>query len=60
MLFKILLPFGLILIYVSLPLFVLSWILHIKKEYKKKQYLSAFLWIVFGILLILWELRRFL
>lgn len=59
-LFQILMPLGLFLVFLSLPLFVLSWIITIRQEFKVKNYLIASLWIIVGILWVLLSVPKFL
>lgn len=50
MMFQILAPIGLLLMFVSLPLYVLAWVFSIKKEMKSKNYLYATLLLLVGII----------
>ena len=52
MLFRILLPVGLLLVVISLGLFALDWLLRIKKELELKKYLSACILALLGILFV--------
>lgn len=47
--FQVLVPVGIILIFVSAGLFVLDWVLHIRTEVKQKKYLNAFILVLLGI-----------
>ena len=50
MMFQILSPIGLLLMFVSLPLYALAWVFSIKKEMKSKNYLYATLLLLVGII----------
>ena len=50
MMFQILAPIGLLLMFVSLPLYALAWVFSIKKEVKSKNYLYAALLLLVGII----------
>lgn len=52
MLFEVLAPIGLLLIFVSLGLYVCAWILSIKKAIKVKDYLWVGLLLLVGILVV--------
>lgn len=53
MLFQVLTPIGLLLIFISLGLYALDWVFSIKKEMKSKNYLHAALLLLIGIIFIL-------
>lgn len=50
MVFQILTPIGLLLIFISLCLYALDWIFSIKKEMNAKNYLYAALLLLVGII----------
>ena len=50
MMFQILAPIGLLLMFASLPLYALAWVFLIKKEMKSKNYLYAALLFLVGII----------
>lgn len=58
LMFRILVPLSLLLIFVSLPFLAVCWVLTIRNEIKAKHYLIAALWGALGCLLLLWELSR--
>lgn len=51
-LFQVLAPIGLLLMFVSLGLYVLAWIFSIKKEMKSKNYLYAAILLLVGMIVI--------
>ncbi len=59
-LFQLLAPLSLLLLFAALPFLAVSWILTICQEIRGKNYGIAALWVLFGLLLIVWELRRIL
>lgn len=52
LLFQILTPIGLLLIFISLGLYALDWIFSIKKEVKSRNYLSAALFLFIGFIFV--------
>lgn len=60
LMFKILVPVSLLLLFAALPLIAASWVLTIYQEVKAKNYLIAALLGGSGLFLILYELRRIL
>lgn len=52
MLFQILTPIGLLLIFVSLGLYALDWVFSIKKEMKSKNYLYVAILLLVGIIFV--------
>lgn len=59
MMFQILTPIGLLLIFVSAALFALAWVFSIKKEMKSKNYLYAALLLLVGIIFIVQTIIRY-
>lgn len=57
MLFQVLTPVGLLLIFVSLGLYAFDWIFSIKKEMKSKNYLYAALLLLVGIIFVVQMVR---
>lgn len=57
-LFQVLAPLGLLLMFVSLGLYVLAWIFSIKKEMKSKNYLYVALLLLVGIIVIVRMVSR--
>lgn len=53
MVFRILAPLGLLLVFISVGLCGISWLLGFKESIKKKDYISAVIIIVTGVLFIL-------
>ena len=51
-LFQVLAPIGLLLIFVSLVLYVFAWVLSVKKAIKSKDYLWVGLLLLVGIILL--------
>lgn len=52
-LFQMLTPIGLLLVLASLGLYALDWIFSMKKEVKSKNYLSAALLLLMGIIFVI-------
>lgn len=52
LLFQILTPIGLLLIFASLGLYALDWIFSMKQEAKSKNYLGAALLLLVGIMFV--------
>lgn len=52
-LFQVLTPVGLLLIFASLGLYALDWIFSMKKEVKSKNYLYAALLLLMGIIFVI-------
>lgn len=59
-LFNILLPLGLWLVFLSLPLFALSWIMDVYQDFKVRNYSVAILSIILGVVGVVWEISRLL
>lgn len=53
MLFQVLTPVGLLLIFASLGLYALDWIFSIKREMKSKNYLCTILLLLVGIIFVI-------
>lgn len=60
MIFRIFMPLGLFLVFLSIPLFLLAWILTIRKELTEKNYLLAGISILTFLIWLLLALHRFL
>lgn len=59
-LFKILMPLGLLLVFLALPLLALSWILGVYQDFKVRNYSVAILSIILGVGGVVWEILRLL
>lgn len=53
MLFQVLTPVGLLLLFASLGLYALDWVFSMKKEVKSKNYLCAALLLLVGIIFVI-------
>ncbi len=58
MFFRIAAVLGIILIFVSVALFGISWLVYIKDSIKKKDYIGATIIIIIGLLIIIKALIR--
>lgn len=60
LIYRIFMPLGLFLVFLSIPLFLLAWILTIRKELTERNYLLAWISILTFLIWLLLALHRFL
>ncbi len=58
-LFRVLMPLGLLLVFLALPLLVISWIVTVYQEVRAKNYLIVAVEIAAALLLLFWQLPKF-
>lgn len=59
-LYEVLMPLGLLLVFLALPLFAISWILGVYRDFRAKNYSTAIITIIFGAAAVIWEVVRLL
>lgn len=57
MVFRILTPLAMLFVFTSVALLAISWLLEIKETIKRKEYISAIIIIIIGLLLAFKTLR---
>ncbi len=58
-LFRVLMPLGLLLVFAALPLLVISWIVTVRQEMRAKNYVIVAIEIAGALLLLLLQLPKF-